>query len=202
MLPWLSSRERVRNTQWCQGIVIHTAAPVGIALCHLHYCRCCHHPRGQGTANNAAMAPSSAPLPLFPLRERARDSQRWCQGTIFHSATVVFAHHHLCCCHQQSCRSEQGTANDAKSLPSALLPPSSSRTVVQTITKHSCSQVGSWTDPCPSSLSWAPNHDISLNLLLEGIMFMLGVNHACTDWSILKQWSLTWHHPFLLDSYR
>jgi hypothetical protein len=62
---------------------------------------------------------SALPL-LLPLRKQARDGQRWSQGTIFCSATIVVAHHHPCCCHQSHCRSKQGVAKDAKA-PSPVL---------------------------------------------------------------------------------
>jgi hypothetical protein len=134
----------------------------------LHRCHCCHHRRGQGTANNAEApsflclcchcrvsgqgtadnagktpsptcwhcpcAPSSMlmqlmlsykqarnrtmprhccprhrhchccapPFPLLtalPSWERARDSQLWCQGTIFCSPPIIVMHQHPCCCH-------------------------------------------------------------------------------------------------------
>ena len=52
---------------------------------------------------------------------------------------------------------------------------------------------------CPSSQSRATNFHASLGLLLEGLMFMLGVDQVCSDWSILNQWLPT--PPILLDLY-
>ncbi len=63
--PSTPSHKQARNSRRCQGTVIHAATT--IVVVHHHLCRChdCKCTRGQGTASNATMAPSSAPPPFF-----------------------------------------------------------------------------------------------------------------------------------------
>jgi hypothetical protein len=97
-LPLLPSRKRARNSQQCQGTIVHTIA----VFCH--------------------SAPLFTPLLSLRLHVKAKNGQQ-CQGTIIHkAATLVVVHRCLCRCRHCHRTRGQGTADNAKALLFAPLP--------------------------------------------------------------------------------